>query len=192
VKPVTPALVVRGISDLADEKKAALEAGSKDSWRRYAARNAMRFVLMIMRRRPQLDPAYALVERPLIRLEPHRESARMCLEARVKARKVGMRALAFSPFLVCEDGLPETRLTLEATTAEGTLVGFADIALRSMRDQKRIALEGDKSLASSLKRTDAPGPLELLVAMAEGASRITVSTVDEFGRTARVTWPKGA
>jgi nucleoside phosphorylase len=44
-----PCLIIRGISDRADEKKKALDGQGKKAWRRYAVRNATAFLLMLLR-----------------------------------------------------------------------------------------------------------------------------------------------
>ena len=72
IRPAPAALVVRGISDYADEKKAELEKDFKDGWRRYAAQNASRFVLELIDRRPEIAEGYRSVACPAFPMKPHR------------------------------------------------------------------------------------------------------------------------
>ena len=42
------------------------------------------------------------------------------MDARIAADKTNERSVAFSPFMVCKDGLPATRLTLRVLRKGGT------------------------------------------------------------------------
>ena len=85
VRPKPPALVVRGVSDLADEDKAALEKDFRDGWRRYAAQNAARFLVELIHRRPDIVDDYRPVASPVFPMEVHPESARRCMDAQIRS-----------------------------------------------------------------------------------------------------------
>lgn len=193
IKPTPSALIVRGISDLADEEKAALEKASKDGWRRYAAQNAARFVLNLITSRPAIAEGYRRVAVPTYSLLAQDDSAAQALSARINAREVGMRNVVFRPFMACDDGLPTTDLTLEARRGDGSSGLFSHILLRHS-DDKRIVLEvrDVPSVRHRLERTGEPAPLELLIGLPEGTVAVELMATDEFGRNARAAWPRPA
>jgi nucleoside phosphorylase/pimeloyl-ACP methyl ester carboxylesterase len=190
VNPKPPALVVRGISDFADEDKAELEEEFKDGWRRYAAQNAARFLLEVIHRRPETAAGYRPVARPTFPMDPHTESALLCRQANIHARERGMRTLAFTPFMLCADGLPELDLSLEAHRADGSPVPFADVLLRHADPSGGVLLrkQGLPKVEQHFKRTGDPPALELLAGLPEEAVAISVTAKDEFGREIRAQW----
>jgi nucleoside phosphorylase len=166
VRPAPPALVVRGISDYADEKKAALEKTSKDGWRRYAAQNAARFLLLLMKLRPEIAEGYKPVAQPVYPMQNHPDSTQMCLRARINARDTGMKMIAFSPFWICSDGLPETTVKVQPCRADGATALFADVLLRHQDDQKiLVRAAGVPHITYTFHRTGEPSPVELLVGL---------------------------
>jgi nucleoside phosphorylase len=190
VNPKPPALVVRGISDLADERKSALERTFNDGWRRYAAQNAARFLLELIYRRPEIADDYRPVAALEFRMRTHSESAELCMQAQIQARKRGMRYIAFSPFMVCAYGLPDTELTFEAHLADGSPAAFADLLLRNADSSKGVLVrtQGQAKVDYNLKRTGEPPVLELLAGLPEEAVAIAVTAKDEFGRVIRAEW----
>jgi len=189
-KPAPPALIVRGISDLADEDKASLEKDFKDGWRRYAAQNAVRFLLAVIKHRPTVAEGFRHVAVPRYPMTAHPESTRLCLEARIAARNAGVRTVAFRPFIVCDDGLPKTQLFLEARRRDGTPGIFSEILLRQCDDERvLLRVRGEPRAETTLERTGEPRPLELLVGLPEDAVTIQMRAVDEFGRKTLATWP---
>ena len=191
VKPAPSALVVRGISDYADEDKAALEADTKDGWRRYAAQNAARFVLALIRSRPETAEGYRPVATPAYPMLLHPDTTGICLRAMIRARETGMVALAFNPFVVCADGLPATALTFEARHADGTAAQFTDFLLHQPDDKLVLATAQDTPRVSCrLERSGEPPALELLVGLPAADIRIELTAADEFGRTTRAAWPQ--
>jgi nucleoside phosphorylase len=190
VNPKPPALVVRGISDLADENKSALEEEFKDGWRRYAAQNAARFLLEVIQRRPETVAGYRAVAAPAFPMVPHRESALLCRQANIRARERGMRNLAFTPFMVCADGLPELHLTIEAHRADGSPAPFVDVLLRHVDRSAGFLIQeqGQSRLTHHFRRTGEPPVLELLAGLPGEAVAISVTASDEFGREIRTQW----
>ena len=189
IRPAPAALVVRGISDFADEEKAALEKDTKDGWRRWAAQNAARFALRLVECRPSIAEGYCPVGLPSYSLQPHRDSAAICLKARIIAREKGMRALAFSPFLNGQDGIAATQLTFEAVDVDGARSAFADFLLRHSDDYRVLKrTQGQGYVTHRLERTGELPPLELLVGLPASVTTINLTAIDEFGRTARTVW----
>ena len=74
-------LVLRGISDYADEAKSEVEADFKDAWRTYAMQNAVRLAATLMRQRLEWDLTRRSVSPPYeFNLEPHRDYSRNLYE----------------------------------------------------------------------------------------------------------------
>jgi nucleoside phosphorylase len=190
MNPAPPALVARGISDLADESKSALEKDFKDGWRRYAAQNASRFALEVIRRRPATADGYRPLAPPAFPMKPHPESARLCMDAGVVARRKGMRNVAFSPFMICVDGLPTTTLTLEAVAADGSPSAFEKLLLRRGGERSGALVEarGEARVTHRIDRTGDPPTLDLLAGLPADAVGIAVTARDEFGRERRAEW----
>ncbi|HUB14000.1 MAG TPA: hypothetical protein VMB34_18770 [Acetobacteraceae bacterium] len=184
-----PALIVRGISDLADENKARLEKKAKDGWRRYAAQNAARFAALLVHLRGTVAKGYTPVPIPQYPMIAHPSSAQICLQARIKSRGQGMRSLAFAPFMACHRGMVTTQLKFAAQRGDGSPGTFADLLLRHADDQRiLVRAEGEHQAAYTVHRTNEPPPLELLVGLPADSQAITVSAVDEFGRTVHSRW----
>jgi nucleoside phosphorylase len=184
VNPKPPALVVCGISDLADEAKSAVE----ESWRRYAAQNATRFLLEFVHWRPKMVRGYRAVAAPAFPMQAHRESALLGMRAQIQAREAGMRYLAFSPFMVCEDGVPETELTIEALGADGSQAFFGDLLLRENDGRVIVRGQGTAAVTVPLKRSGEPDALELLVGLPADTVAVVVTSRDEFGRETYAEW----
>jgi nucleoside phosphorylase len=190
VRPAPPALVIRGISDYADEDKSALEKDFKDGWRRYAAQNAARFMREMIRQRPTISTGYRAVVRPSYPMTAHPESALLCLGARVTAREGGIKNVAFSPFLKCEDGFPRTQLKFEVYCSDGAACKFIEILLRATDDQ-RILIQNRNisSVECVVERSGEPPALELLVGLPVDAVEIRIKETDlDFHRTFEHVW----
>jgi nucleoside phosphorylase len=190
VRPKPPALVVRGISDLADEGKAALEEGFRDGWRRYAAQNATRLLLELIYRRPEIEDDYRPVAFPTFPMQCHPNSAELCMKAQIQARVRGMRYLAFNPFMVCADGLPDLELTIETVSADGSPALFTDVLLRHADHTRGVLVrqQGLPTILHRFRRTGDPPALELLAGLPVNSVGIAVMARDEFGRETRTEW----
>lgn len=180
-KPRT--LIVRGISDYADELKASLEAGSKDRWRRLAGQNAARFVLAFVENRPTIEEGYRSVALPSLRMVPAVESARLCMREGIDAREAGMRNVAMAPLLVCEDGCPAMSLEIHAYDGAGRMVGLQDVVLRMANGPEILRRREPGTLKHSLRRSADPVAWELYAGLSREAHRIVSVATDEFGRS---------
>jgi len=189
IKPEPPALVARGISDLADEQKAALEKDSKDGWRRYAAQNAARFVLELIVRRAAIEEGYSPLAQPVYPMIPLPDSAVRALQMRFQAREPGVRNIAFCPLFNCKHGLPTTDLALAARRSDGSAAPFADFLLRDADDKRVLMrLQNAPDPKYRMERTGEPPRIELLVGLPADAVQVVVSANDEFGRKTAAAW----
>jgi nucleoside phosphorylase len=191
VNPRPQALVVRGISDLADETKSKHEKRYKNGWRRYAAQNAGRFVLRLIGERPQIAEGYRHVGQLLVPMMCLPDSAVRCMEARMKGTGKGMTMFAFAPLLSSDFGLPATELTLVARKLDGTPTSFEEVRLRHTVNHQVFAPNPEPiGISYRLERTGEPPPLELLLALRPGTASIQLTAKDEFGRTVCASWPR--
>jgi len=129
-------------------------------------------------------------------MEPHPESARLCLEARIAARDIGERSVVFSPFLTFADGVPITKLTLKALRADGQSVGFKALLLRHLGQAGYLmsklpakTANGVPEVTYRFERSGEPATLELLASMPADAVEINVRAEDEFKRKFTARWP---
>lgn len=148
------------------------------------------FFSELIYRRPEIADDYRPVACPAFPMESHRESARLCMEARIRAREAKMRYIAFNPFMVCADGQLAMELTLEALDADNSPAPFADLLLRHADRGGRVLVHerGIPKVTHRFERTGDPPALELLVGLPEGAVVIAVTAKDEFGRETRAEW----
>lgn len=111
------ALMIRGISDYADANKTALERGTKDAWRAFAAANAARLQLALWRTRPvpPLSPGYHLD----LTLGP-RSRLRQQGVIDIEFRHVGAQDIVFPHLIGRSYPTPELFVEVDAITAAGT------------------------------------------------------------------------
>ena len=108
-------LVLRGISDYADEAKSQVENEFKDGWRTYAMQNAVRLAAMLMRQRLEWDMTRRSVSAPYeLNLKSHQDSHDMCMNMQISNDQTGAHNLAFFPLLCRDGGTPSFRMSISA------------------------------------------------------------------------------
>lgn len=182
------ALMVRGISDYADEDKQKLDAAARGGWRRYAAANAARLIAAYLARGPvsAISPPLSL---DLATGDRDRFFAGD-LPQEFEWQHVGAQHVSFPGLLRRSGSTPALTLTITAATADATPAA----------DYRGIALVGDRSsdhrlvvwgtLSDRRIRFDIPDSergydLEMLLAFRETVARVEITCVDVFQRSVR-------
>jgi nucleoside phosphorylase len=185
-------LVLRGISDYADEAKSRLEDESKDGWRAYAINNAARLAAVLISQRRKWDNTRRSVSPPYrILLEPHDHSYMKCVDMKVNNDDSGAHNLAFCPFLSREGGTPGFSLEVEADE-ELSPGKQAQMLLRetlSPYSEIRHRMQPNGRIKLTKGATEQPFDLELFVSTPPGPLRLTVHIIDEFGVSSTKSFP---
>jgi len=183
----TVGLMVRGISDYADTRKAYLEKKSKNFWRRYAAGNAARLVEAVLRRRPTdpLSPPYELnvtCDSNLTDLS----------EYDILVEAAGAQNLAFSHLI--ERREPTPALTLEIRVMDESKISLLpdrgvcvfNANSRPERIEPKV-LRKKRAMAFSLPRSEIGIRAKLLLAFTNQVKEVEIKCIDEFSRHTKKT-----
>lgn len=178
-------LVVRGISDYADEEKSRLEAESKDAWRRLACGNAARFLRNLMDRNPFIPKS------PRLQLKLNASSPRLLLEHGLFLREKGAVNLAFEDIFDGQTANPEIKLEVLAFAGVKPTVPARSACLLHYDDHVRVIkpqVSAAGALSLQVPRCSARRKVDLLVALTDSTDTVLVACRDEFGRQSRAEW----
>lgn len=182
-------LIVRGISDYADEDKAAIEKDFKDGWRRFSMENAVRLVLTMIMNRRKIDETYLPLPGPKVDLVHAPNSWEKCAAAGIYAKGAGATAIAFQRLISWPAGTPELQMTIEATGLDGQPIEFEQAVVAPAGGMQIKALHtGRMKLEYKVPRSDDPPPLEGFFALKSAPARIKLKFLDEFNRKYSEVW----
>ena len=176
------ALMIRGISDYADENKQKLEQTTKDGWRTFAAANAARLLRTFWRRGPvqPISPGYKLD----LTLGPF-SRFRQAGVPNIEFKKVGAQDTAFPYLLNRHEPTPELTLDVSAVLQAGQpAFGFRGVCI--VESPKRTILNaqlGKKGIMSfQLPESEWGLKIELLLSFPFRVDQIKVVCKDRFFR----------
>lgn len=178
----TDALMIRGISDYADERKAELEKTTKDAWRTFAAANAARLLRTFWRRGTvqPISPDYQLdlTMGPFTRF-------RQAGIPNIEYKHAGAQDNAFPNLLNRSQPTPELTLDVSAVTESNeSALDFRGICI--IESPKRSILNGEKArngiMTFHLPVSEWGMKAELLLSFPFGVDKIKVVCKDNFLR----------
>jgi nucleoside phosphorylase len=178
----TDALMIRGISDYADERKAELEKTTKDAWRTFAAANAARLLRTFWRRgtAQPISPDYQLdlTMGPFTRF--HQAGV-----ANIEYKHAGGQDNAFPNLLNRSQPTPELTLEVSAVgESNEPALDFRGICI--IESPKRSILNGEKPrngiMTFHLPVSEWGMKAELLLSFPFGVDQIKVVCKDNFLR----------
>jgi nucleoside phosphorylase len=178
----TDALMIRGISDYADDKKTELEKTTKDAWRTFAAANAARFLRTFWRRGTvqPISPDYQLdlTMGPFTRF-------RQAGIPNIEYKHAGGQDNAFPNLLNRSQATPE--LTLEVSAVAESSQPAQDFrGICIIESPKRSILTGEKPrngiMTFQLPVSEWGMKAELLLSFPFGVDKIKVVCKDNFLR----------
>jgi nucleoside phosphorylase len=178
-------LVLRGISDYADNKKSKLEKNFKNGWRIYAMQNAVRLAAMLIRQRLKWEPRRTSASAPFsLSLEPHTDSYTLCADVHINNSGADAQNLAFTRFLDRTDGAPGFCMTIEDTRAVQSqrmtmLVRETGAPYREIR----YYTGPTGQIELTREASDSPFLFDLFVSSPTSGTAFRVRLTDEFGRT---------
>jgi len=184
-------LIVRGISDYADEDKAQTEREFKDGWRRFSMANAVRLALTMIVERPVIDESYCPLARPVIDLAHSPKSWELCAAAGIRANSPGATAIAFPKLISWEAGTPQAKIVVKATGAKGESIVLDQAKIAPAHEANgAVVLTNQTVLKTKIERSNSPKPLAMYLALPVPPQRIEVTVRDEFEREDCATWPQ--
>lgn len=178
----TDALMIRGISDYADEKKTQLEEKSKDAWRTFAAANAARLLRTFWLRGtvPPISPGYQL-DLTMGSFARFRQDG----IPHIDYRRVGAQITAFPNLL--NRSRPTPQLTLEVTAwseSGAQVLTFRGLCIIESPDRTILAPPETQNgiLTFQLPASEWGMKTELLLSFSVGVNKIKVLCKDSFQR----------
>jgi nucleoside phosphorylase len=178
----TDGLMVRGISDYADEEKSELEKTTKDAWRTFAAANAARFLRTFWRRGPMqpISPNYEL-DLTMGSFTRFRQDGVPDIEF----KQAGAQDNAFPLLLNRSQPTPELTLEVSAWSESGLpVLDFRGLCI--VESPKRVVLQGQQAptgiMTFQLPASEWGLKAELLLGFPFGADKIKVVCKDNFQR----------
>lgn len=178
----TDALMIRGISDYADERKAELEKTTKDAWRTFAAANAARLLRTFWRRGTvqPISPAYQLD----LTLGPFTRFRQPGVP-NIEYKYAGAQDNAFPNLLNRSQPTPELALEVSAVgESNEPALDFRGICI--IESPKRSILNGEKArngtMRFQLPASEWGMKAELLLSFPFGVDKIKVVCKDNFLR----------
>jgi nucleoside phosphorylase len=194
-------LMIRGISDLADENKTELEASTHDAWREYAAANAARLARALWGRRtlpmaaPPVSPPIKINVSPAPRPKEYflkKNPITKANEITIDYRHPGSQVLAFLDFIRRRGATPLSNITVNAFIKGGKPVSEFRLQLViEDEDQRSITgpIAGANGLASfEIGPTSSEIRMDLMVSAPSELQSIHFRVEDYFGRTATAVW----
>jgi nucleoside phosphorylase len=178
----TDALMIRGISDYADDKKTELERSTKDAWRTFAAANAARLLHTFWRRgtaQPiSRDYELDLTMGPFTRF-------RQAGIPNIEYKHPGSQDNAFPHLLNRSQPTPELTLEVTAVSESGQpALDFRGLCI--IESPKRSVLTGEKprngTMTFQLPVSEWGMKAELLLSFPFGVDKIKVVCKDNFLR----------
>lgn len=179
-------LMIRGISDYADEKKAELEETTKDAWRTFAAGNAARLLMALWRRGPvqPISPSYQLD----LTLGSHKRFRQKGVPS-IELKEADAQHIAFPSLFDRGQATPELYLEVTAHSESKALV--SDLRGQCIIHSPELRAIDGSVLTNGAIAFQIPGSewglrAELLLsfpASAATVSEVKVSCRDEFQRS---------
>jgi len=196
-------LMVRGISDLADENKTKLERSTHDSWREFAAGNAARLVRALWERRtlpiaaPPISPEFKINVNLASKSREHflkKDPATGRSEITISYGEIRSQTLAFIDFLRRRGATPKAGLTVRAQLKSGKPApDFRLQVVTEDGDQRTIskAISGSKGKATFvLSPTENDVRVHLMVASRAELLSLRFDLKDCFGRSTDAAWKR--
>lgn len=178
----TDGLMIRGISDYADENKTKLEVKSKDAWRAFAAANAARFLRTYWLRGPvqPISPDYQLD----LTLGPFTRFRQPGIPD-IEFKRAGAQDNAFPFLLNRSHPTPELSLEVSAWFESGQRASdFRGLCI--VDSPKRAVLHGQQApnglMTFALPASEWGLKAELLLSFPFGVEKIRVVCKDNFQR----------
>jgi nucleoside phosphorylase len=182
------AIVMKGISDEGDEKKAKTEKSTNGFWRFYSAANAASAIVDILERRP-----FSPVGTNLLEFDTATISALYVQDARIFSREVGLINLGL-PRLLSFAG-PSSGVALEIAVRDAEGNNLSPIATHF---NHRIPIEGRAALLQptkgglpwklSIPDTAGPSTLGAALVLPEATSSVQFRAQGRFGVSLSSTW----
>jgi hypothetical protein len=180
----TNGLMIRGVSDYADENKSALEKQSKDAYRRFATENAARLLRRLWRRVP-VPPLWTAYELDLS-VGPDTRFQQSEIP-NIEFKKVGAENIAFPRLLDRSCPTPELMLKVRAVSdGEKEASGYRGICIVES-PEKRVVHGREKragGLSFALPATEWGLRMELLLSFPSRVIEVAVTCWDDFQRSA--------
>jgi nucleoside phosphorylase len=179
-------LMIRGVSDYADENKSSLEKQSKDAYRKFATANAARLLRRLWRRThvPPLSRGYVLD----LSVGPN-ERFRQTGIPDIQFKKVGGQDIAFPRLLDRSCPTPELMLEVRAISdADKEASGYRGICIVES-PEKRIMQGLEKRagvLSFALPASEWGLRAEVLLSFPSRVVEVAVTCSDEFHRSVSV------
>jgi nucleoside phosphorylase len=179
----TDGLMIRGVSDYADENKSALEKQSKAGYRKFATANAARLLRRLWQRIPvrPLSLGYELD----LSVGPH-ERFRQTEIPNIEFKNAGAQDIAFPQLLNRSCPTPELMLEVRAfSDAEKEASGYRGICIVES-PEKRVVRAREKQageLSFALPASEWGLRAELLLSFPSRVVKVAVTCSDEFHRS---------
>lgn len=178
----TDVLMIRGISDYADENKAELEKKTKDAWRTFATANAARLLRTFWRQGSvqPISPGYEL-DLTLGSVTRFRQAG----VPYIGYKRVGAQDIVFSNLLNRRHPTPELTLQVTAWSRSGArALNFRGICIIESPNRTILPVQEtqDGILTFQLPASEWGMETELLLSFPVAADRIKVLCKDNFQR----------
>lgn len=185
----TDALMIRGISDYADENKTKLEKATKDAWRTFSAANAARLLQTIWERGPfpPVSPGYQLNMTP----GPHTRLRQPGVPIDFEIKKVGAQDISFPALLNRNQATPELYLEVSAQSESGeSMIDFRSLCIVESPKRQFIKphQQTDAGQLFILPASHWGLKVELLLSLPTPADKIKVICRDDFQRSKEATF----
>lgn len=180
---ITKGLMIRGISDYADEGKDTLDDSTKGAWRRYAAENAAR-LLKAMLVAQAFEVKTASLKTLRLRFDP---VLKPLMDEKLFINQPGAENYVFPDLFGGASPLPALRLEVSggAKPAQARCLVIAGAAVQRIKPEPTAG-----GLAFTLERSREPVSVMLLLAFSAASGGFAVTCRDEFGMTYSARWPE--
>ncbi|MEX6689698.1 hypothetical protein QTN47_19490 [Danxiaibacter flavus] len=177
-------LMIRGISDYADENKSKLEKESKDMWRKFASQNAARFLKAMLYDKPfqPVSPDYKL-DADLGNLTDFRKEG----IPQIEHQNLGSQTVSVPKLLVRHD--PNPPLKIEVSFTSATDIDAKGLCIIEAGGQPKFVREEfiEPGLISfEIPAFESGFNLALLLSFSSKVDSLEVNCIDVFKRTATI------
>ena len=176
------ALMIRGISDYADEDKSKLEVESKDMWRKFAAQNTARLLKALWNERPfsPISPDYVLNFKMGLPSDFRSEGI-----PRIDFSHTGSQSISFPDLMTRRTPHPPITVDVTWTASSGRDLNSKGMCLSTSDNEVEIIngkLISKNSMRFKIDASETGSSWRMLLSFSEQISSLQVTCADKFQR----------